>query len=36
VDREEELIALMMFQYQPRDQRPRDEFETLVYQAIID
>jgi CubicO group peptidase (beta-lactamase class C family) len=36
VDREEELIALMMFQYQPRDQRPRDEFETLVYQAILD
>ena len=36
VDREEELIALMMFQYQPRDQRPRDEFETLVYQAIVD
>jgi CubicO group peptidase (beta-lactamase class C family) len=36
VDREEELIALMMFQYQPRDMRPRDEFETLVYQAIVD
>jgi CubicO group peptidase (beta-lactamase class C family) len=36
VDREEQLIALMMYQYQPRDQRPRDEFETLVYQAIID
>ena len=36
VDRDEELIALMMFQYQPRDMRPRDEFETLVYQAIID
>ena len=36
VDRDEELIALMMFQYQPRDMRPRDEFETLVYQAIVD
>lgn len=36
VDRKEELAALMMFQYQPRDQRPRDEFETLVYQAIVD
>jgi CubicO group peptidase (beta-lactamase class C family) len=36
VDREEELIALLMFQYQPREQRVRDEFETLVYQAIVD
>jgi CubicO group peptidase (beta-lactamase class C family) len=36
VDREEELIALMMFQYQPREQRLRNEFETLVYQAIVD
>jgi hypothetical protein len=26
----------MMFQYQPREQRLRNEFETLVYQAIVD
>lgn len=36
VDREESLIALLMFQYQPREQRVRNEFETLVYQAIVD
>jgi CubicO group peptidase (beta-lactamase class C family) len=36
VDREEGLVALLMYQYQPRDTRPRDEFETLVYQSIVD
>jgi CubicO group peptidase (beta-lactamase class C family) len=36
VDRKDQLVALMMYQYPPRDQRLRDEFETLVYQAIID
>ena len=36
VDPEEELIAVLMLQYQPSGGRSRDEFETLVYQAIVE
>ena len=36
IDPREDLIALVLTQYAPRDVRFDDEFQTLVYQALVD